>query len=242
MKILEKLSARNQNAPQSPAVLIACLGDSVTHGCFEVYTNRYGNIDTRYRPTEGYVGQLQRKLDEYYPAGAVSILNAGISGDSAIGGEARLERDVLSHHPDLVIVDFGLNDAMGGLEKLPAYEKAMDSIMERVLASGAECMLLTPNRMCAYAAPWVENDVLKQVAEEAAKVQNGGVLDAFVETARQVAKRHGVPVADAYAMWNRLEKAGVDTTAMLCNDINHPSARAHELFVQAILGQMLGND
>ena len=240
MKILEKLSARNLDAPKSPVVTIACLGDSVTHGCFEVYTNRYGNIDTRYRPTEGWVGQLQKKLNQYYPAGAVSMLNAGISGGSAVGGEQRLERDVLCYNPDLVIVNFALNDSMGGLEKLPVYEKAMDSIFERVLASGAECMLLTPNRMCAYVAPWVEEGILKKVAGDAAKVQNEGVLDAFVEAARQVAKKRGVPVADAYAVWNRLEELGVDTTAMLSNDINHPTAEAHDIFVQAILGQMLG--
>lgn len=242
MKILEKLSARNQNAPQSPVVTIACLGDSVTHGCFEVFTNRHGCIDTYYRPTEGYVGQLQAALNEMYPAGAVSMINAGVSGGSAAGGLERLDRDVLAHHPDLVIVNFALNDSCGGMEKISEYAKNMQTIMERVLASGAECMLLTPNRMCAYIDPSIQGEVLVNAAKISTQTQNAGVLDAYVNAAREAAGRLGVPVADAYAVWNRLEAVGVDTTAMLSNKINHPTARMHGVFVQAILGQMLGVD
>ena len=36
MKIIGKLSARNRNAGACAPVLIAFIGDSVTHGCFEV--------------------------------------------------------------------------------------------------------------------------------------------------------------------------------------------------------------
>ena len=36
MRITERLSARNNNSGQNRPVLIACLGDSVTHGCFEL--------------------------------------------------------------------------------------------------------------------------------------------------------------------------------------------------------------
>jgi acyl-CoA thioesterase-1 len=242
MKILGKLKARANDAYNNPAVLIACLGDSVTHGCFEVFINRSGNIDTVYRPGDGYVSKLQRRLNEYYPAAAVSMLNAGVSGDSAAGGLARLERDVLSHNPDLVTVNFALNDAMGGLEKLPAYEKAMDSIMERVLGSGAECLLITPNRMCDFVQPSLKHALLIKIAEDAANIQNGGVLDAYVNAARAVAKRRGVPVADANAVWNRLHEMGADTTAMLVNDINHPSPAAHDIFVQEIIRRMLDMD
>lgn len=239
MEILKKLSQRNKDAFNAPAVTIACLGDSVTHGCFEVFINRFGSIDTIYRPTDGYVGQLKRALDLLYPAGAVSVLNAGISGDNAINGEKRLERDVLCHHPDLVIVNFGLNDAMGGISSLSDYAEAMDGIMKRVLDSGAECLLLTPNRMCAYAANTIHDDEIKDIAAAAANVQNGGTLDAFVEKAREIAQKNDVPIADAYARWNRLEAFGVNTTSLLCNDINHPSPEAHRLFVEEILKQML---
>ena len=50
MKIASRLGSRNGDARAHRPVLIACLGDSVTHGCFEVFINRFGNIDTEYRP------------------------------------------------------------------------------------------------------------------------------------------------------------------------------------------------
>ena len=107
MRILEKLAARNAETPDRAAALIACLGDSVTHGCFEVFKNRLGKVDTVYRPEGGYPARLRRRLNLLYPVSAVNVLNAGVSGDSSAGGLRRLERDVLSHLPDLVTVNFG---------------------------------------------------------------------------------------------------------------------------------------
>ena len=60
MKIMNALSARTNNARDQRPVTIAFLGDSVTHGCFEVYINRQGNVDTRYRPEQAYSARLKR--------------------------------------------------------------------------------------------------------------------------------------------------------------------------------------
>ena len=47
-----------------------------------------------------------------------------------------------------------------------------------------------------------------------------------------------MPVADAYAKWQAMDRCGVDTTAMLANDINHPIPEMHELFVEVILDKL----
>ena len=240
MKTLEKISARNKDAWNQPVVSVACLGDSVTHGCFEVFMNRFNQIDTRYRPDRGYVAQLRRRLDVLYPAAAVSVLNAGVSGGNAGHGLARLERDVLSHRPDLVIVNFGLNDSgnddvEGGLK---AYAANMAAIFDRVLAAGAECMLLTPNRMCAYVPASIHNEELRAIAKKCTHTQNDGILTRYVEAAKAQAQARHMPVADAYAKWQAMDRCGVDTTAMLANDINHPIPEMHELFVEAILDRL----
>lgn len=240
MRILEKLAARNAETPDRAAALIACLGDSVTHGCFEVFKNRFGKVDTVYRPEGGYPARLRRRLNLLYPASAVNVLNAGVSGDSAAGGLRRLERDVLSHLPDLVTVNFGLNDAMGGRNALSNYRSNMRALFSRILDSGAECMLVTPNRMCSYVSHALSDPDLRAIAAAAAEIQTGGTLDAFVEAAREEARRLNVPIADAYRVWNRLERSGADTTALLANAINHPIPEMHELFAEKIVGQMLG--
>lgn len=240
MRILEKLAARNAETPDRAAALIACLGDSVTHGCFEVFKNRFGKVDTVYRPEDGYPARLRRRLNLLYPASAVNVLNAGVSGDSSAGGLRRLERDVLSHLPDLVTVNFGLNDAMGGRNALSNYRSNMRALFSRILDSGAECMLVTPNRMCSYVSHALSDSDLRAIAAAAAEIQTGGTLDAFVEAALEEAQRLNVPIADAYRVWNRLERSGADTTALLANAINHPIPEMHELFAEKIVGQMLG--
>ena len=240
MRILEKLAARNAETPDRAAALIACLGDSVTHGCFEVFKNRFGKVDTVYRPEDGYPARLRRRLNLLYPASAVNVLNAGVSGDSSAGGLRRLERDVLSHLPDLVTVNFGLNDAMGGRNAFSNYRSNMRALFSRILDSGAECMLVTPNRMCSYVSHALSDPDLRAIAAAAAEIQTGGTLDAFVEAAREEARRLNVPIADAYRVWNRLERSGADTTALLANAINHPIPEMHELFAEKIVGQMLG--
>lgn len=240
MKILEKLSARNQDAPHAPVVTIACLGDSVTHGCFEMTTLPDGRWETTFRPHEGYAARLQKKLNALYPAAAPCVMDAGISGDSARGGLARLERDVLSLNPDLVIVNFGLNDSGNDdVESgLKAYAANMAAIFDKVLASGAECMLLTPNRMCAYVSAGIQREELRAIAEKCTHTQNDGILTRYVEAAKAEAQARHMPVADAYAKWQAMDRCGVDTTAMLANDINHPIPEMHELFVETILDKL----
>lgn len=146
---------------------------------------------------------------------------------------------MLSHAPDLVIVNFGLNDAMGGMDVLNAYRSNMRALFRQILDFGAEAMLLTPNRMCAYVSHALVDPELRAIAAAAAEIQNGGALDAFVEAAREEARALDVPIADAYRDWNRLESAGADTTALLANAINHPISEMHELFANRILDQML---
>ncbi|MBR3928181.1 MAG: SGNH/GDSL hydrolase family protein [Clostridia bacterium] len=237
MKIMEKLSARNKDYFHNRPVTIACLGDSVTHGCFEIYLNENGGIETVCRPDDAYPMMLKRALTSYFPFAAPVIINAGVSGDKSYGGLERLERDVLSFKPDLVIVDFGLNDSMnkdveGGLE---TYDKSMRAIFERVLALGAECILLTPNFMNKAVSPRLTEPLFIDIAKEAAVVQNTGILTRYVETAKKAALDVGVYVADAYAVWQKLDKNGVNTDSLLSNDINHPIKEAHGIFLDELM-------
>lgn len=243
MKILEKLNSRQKAFVNHRPVLIACIGDSVTHGCFEVFLNEERHVDTVCRAHEAYPALLAAELGKMYPFASPNIINAGVSGDNAVNGLKRLSRDALSFNPDLVIVDFGLNDSMnpdvdGGLER---YEKAMRGIFESVLASGAECILLTPNYMCTYVSHNLKDETLIDIAKDASRVQNDGVLLRYVNAARKAAREMNVPVADAYDVWQKLEKAGVDVTKMLSNDINHPSKEAHGIFVRALMETIFEN-
>jgi lysophospholipase L1-like esterase len=67
---------------------IVCLGDSIA--------------------AAGWPGKLEEILSER--DFSVRCLNAGVRGNTSGQGLRRLQKDVLSHHPGLVFVQFGFND------------------------------------------------------------------------------------------------------------------------------------
>lgn len=241
MKITQLIAARHADAYGSRSPRIVCLGDSVTHGCFEVYIDRNGKVETVYDTPGGYVRKLNDKLLALYPASAVSIINSGISGDGTTGALKRFDRDVAVYQPDLVTVNLALNDCMNPDTEagLAQYRANMTEIFRRIRELGAEAMLVTPSMMCAYVDPALPEGVLRKIAEAASQRQTGGVLTAYVDAARELAHEAGIPIADAYAEWQAMERAGVDTTALLANHINHPTREMHDIFVKKILEQLL---
>ena len=77
----------------------------------------------------------------------VTVVNAGVSGDTASDGLARLDWSVPTD-ADLVIVEFGANDMLRGLD--PATVRAnLDAMIAKIQASGAKLlltgMLASPN-------------------------------------------------------------------------------------------------
>jgi acyl-CoA thioesterase-1 len=86
---------------------------------------------------EAFPAQLERALQQ---AGHdVTVINAGVSGDTTAGGLARLDW-ALADNPHLVLVELGGNDALRGLP--PEETRAnLDAILERLGRAGAEVLL-----------------------------------------------------------------------------------------------------
>jgi acyl-CoA thioesterase-1 len=96
---------------------IVALGDSLTAG--------YGLPDR-----DGFVPRLQAALAGQ--ATAVDITNAGVSGDTASDGLARLDWSV-PDGTDAVIVELGANDMLRGLNP-EVTRDAIDAILRRLTA------------------------------------------------------------------------------------------------------------
>ena len=238
MLFAEKVIARNRNKTAAPPATLAVLGDSVTQGCFAVYRNGESSVETEYSYRDSYAEQLRGLIARYYPMAQVNVINAGISGDTAPGGSARLSRDVLPFSPDLCIVCFGLNDSGHGLSGLKAYENGMRSIFAQLREASVPAILLTPNMCCTYPSYEVPEGFLRTVAEQVADRQNQGVLDAYVDCARRIAADMQVPICDVYAKWKHLYASGVDVTRLLANRINHPTPEMNGLFAQSLFDML----
>jgi len=220
---------RTANYAEHGPFNIVILGDSVSHGCFnDELGNNYHLV---------YHNILRLMLGKKFPNIPVNIINTAVGGVCADYALSHLARDVLSHRPDLVILAYGLNDVNREEE---AYRTNMEGIITRLQAEGIDCILLTENmlntRVDEAATPARYLDYARVTAE----MQNSGKMDSFVEAAREIAEAHGVPVADAYALWRKMQDAGVDTTLLLCQRINHPSPAMHRVFAELLYHCILG--
>jgi lysophospholipase L1-like esterase len=234
---VEKLEARFREPGRHAPPRVVCLGDSVTHGCFEIREYRDGGLDVVYDIRAVYHEKLREGLSLLYPGAAPAVINAGVSGDNAPGGLWRLERDVLSNRPDLVIVCFGLNDVQRGREGLDDYVRAMGEIFNRL--RGIPLILLTPNMMNTKIAPELTTPTLIKIAETSASLQNDGTMDAYMDAVRETAVKQGAAVCDEYGGQKNYHARGVDTDKLLSNHINHPVRAIHSQWGNDLLNLIM---
>ena len=238
MEIMRLFEAKRKKLWDAKTPTIAFLGDSITQGCFEFYRKNAREFATVFDKNHSYTAYLSKALSELFPSVPVNFINAGVSGGDAQNGLLRLERDVLSYNPDLTVVSFGLNDAFGGIEGLETFKSALSGIFSRLCGRG-EVIYMTQNMMNTYVSPLIEDDVIKKTAEKAMELQNGGVVDKYFESAKEIAAEHGVRVCDVYAKWKKMSENGADTTQMLANYINHPARGINRLFAYSVLETMM---
>ena len=241
MKIIEKIKNRNNDNHAYPIPTIVAFGDSVTQGCFEVYDNGDGStIRVVYDMKNAYHAYLSSLINEIYPYAAVTVVNAGISGDSTEGGLKRMERDVVSKNPDLVIISFGLNDCVvKGKDYADTYADNLRQMFKRIAEAGSEIIYMTPPMMCKTVRPEVEGELLRKIASDVATAQNAGLLDLYCEKGMAVANECGVTVCDLHKKWNKLAECGVDTDLLLSNYINHPTREMTKLTARTLLDTMM---
>ena len=241
MEFAKKLEQKSKDLKGQPSPTIAVIGDSITQGCFEVYATGPNSLETVFEPEKAYGVRLKELLHILYPNVPIQLIPAGISGDSAAGGVKRLERDVLRFHPDLTVVAFGTNDAAGnGVEGIASYGENLRYMFRELKKDGGEVIFLTQVFMNTKTSPHLKEELFLKLAEQFAKVQNSGLLKAYYEEGKRVAREEGVLVCDLYSVWEAMANAGVDTTALLSNHLNHPFREYHYYIAIKLLEMILG--
>lgn len=239
MEVMKKIACKSTNIHEADPITIAFLGDSITQGCFEMVETPDGKFRGVCDQEYGYQNKVKKILMELFPSVPVTTVNAGIGGGGAPHGYERLERDVLRFNPDLVVVCFGLNDCMAGIDCLDEYIGALKGIFSKLQSAGIESIFMTPNMMATEAGGFFSAPELQKTAEEISKVQNNGVLELFLLSACDLCKNMNVPVCDCYDVWKRMNKCGVNTNRLLANHLNHPTRNMHWLFALSLVNQML---
>lgn len=180
------------------SLTIVGLGDSLTSG---------------WCVTKGYLDFLEEMLQQTFPQASLTLVNAGVPGDTARGGLHRLERDALSCAPDLVLVQFALNDAFCGCAP-EEFSRHLTAIVARI-GNRAETLLLTST------VPGSAHDRL--------------CADTFYTCIEKVGQSAAVPIARVDRHWRECIAAGAVHADLLQDDQVHPTAAGYRLMAEAVM-------
>lgn len=144
----------------------------------------YGDSLTDGSSYPDYVVNTLRKI---HPEAEYEIFNAAIAGDTAANLRARLEADVLSLNPDLVIIGIGTNDALGKPD-LYQYREDMTFIIRKIQAQNGKVFLILPSPF----------------ADEKREAR----LQEFLQVLRELAAEFQLPVADVHGLFLEWQKEG----------------------------------
>lgn len=158
---------------------IVFLGDSITQG---------GG------GPKGYVTLIKNALNEKHKDLGIEVVNAGISGNKVPDLQRRLDKDVISKKPTLVVIYIGINDVWHGLNdpvkgtSKEKFEEGLREIIGKIQSAGARVVLCTPT-------------VIGEKTGGANKADSR--LDEYSDISRKIAKELKLPLCD-------LRKAFVD--------------------------------
>jgi lysophospholipase L1-like esterase len=204
------------SAAGAPPVVVM-LGDSTT-------AVRPGAID------RVYASRVEQSLvDSGFP---VRVINAGVGGNSTTDGLDRFDKDVLTHHPDLVVIQFGINDSAVDVWRNPpatsprvsieAFKANLRLLIERSRQAGARVVLMTTNPI-----RWTPK--LKELYGKMPYNPDRPdgfdlpLLSRYNAAARRVANEAGVPLVDVHAEFMR-----GDVDALLLDGM-HPGDAGHAI-------------
>ncbi len=191
----EPLSDFCERLIQGDKVLVAGLGDSLTDG---------------WMVQEGYFDRFCDELSVQFPQANIQRLNSGVPGSLALEGLRRLD-SVLAAEPDLVLVQFGLNDCFSGVA-LPDFEQSYAEITEKILQHGALPFLLT-------SCPVLDPEFNQQIS-----AFYGGILS--------LAGKKNVPSADLAGAWEDGQRR--NPRLLHQDDGVHPNDEGHQVMAQAL--------
>ena len=196
MKCIETI----EKMDKGKSIRIVALGDSLTYG---------------WMVEKGYIDFLDEMLKKKYPKATITIINRGLPGDTSRGGLFRLQKHVIEENPDLVLLQFALNDALTGFTVDEFYSN-MKSMVEQIQQdTSAEILLMT--------SPLIYDRVMQRMAEP----YYGRIIT--------LAAEKKLPLAQVHEYWGQKISGGVEHRGLVQDDLAHPTVEGHLLMAEAVM-------
>ncbi len=182
-----------QRAEAGESLCLGVLGGSITQGaCAEPEENCYAR-------------RLLSRWRERFPNTEPRLVNAGIGGTDSRFGAARAEADLLAHRPDLVVLEFSVND-----ENSEAFYESYEGLVRRVYGDACRpAVILLMN--CRY------DD-----------------LSGAEEMHLRVGRHYDLPCLSLRAVLAPALRAGLVRAGELSPDGLHPNNRGHALLASLL--------
>lgn len=118
------LAAVMKKAAAGEQVTIACIGGSITQG-----TISSGASDSEVGFKKCYADIFFEWWEQTFPQADFTFINAGIGATGSYIGVHRVQEDVLNYQPDLVLVEFSVNDSSSNTSKT-TYDNLVRKILK----------------------------------------------------------------------------------------------------------------
>jgi len=175
-------------------------------------------------PSGYYTGGVVHRLDSYpfmamesikeqYPYAVINTITTSIGGEHSEQGAARFASEVLPHQPDVLFIDYALNDRAIGLSRA---KKAWQKMIKLALQKDIKVIMLTPT-------PDTNVPILKE----------GNILEKHSEQIRNLADKYQVGLVESHKAFKRLVQSGENLDDYMAQ-ANHPNRSGHAIVAKLI--------
>lgn len=155
-------------------------------------------------------------LESQYPNAKITEVNTAVGGQGAYLGLFRSDRDVIAHKPDLVFIEFAMNDLYQG------FSKEQSTVL-------AESLIRKINKELP------ETDIVIVLTTDKSRLQ---LNFANAQAYKEVGDYYGIPVINVgYALKKELDK-GEKTWDYYAGDIVHPTDAGHQLYADTVTAEL----
>lgn len=213
--------ARSQN-PYSSGYLQPLLSNlekqwpnnRTTNFVFHGHSVPSGYFNTPYVNTlQAYPHLTLCYLKERFPYAVINVITTSIGGEQSEQGALRFKNEVLTMQPDVIFIDYALNDRSIGLERA---KLAWIKMIEEALAHNKKIILLTPS-------PDMNEDIL----------DDNSLLAKHANQIRELALFYKIGLVDSYTAFKNRCLAGESLSSYMSQS-NHPNEKGHKLIFDQI--------
>lgn len=162
--------------------------------------------------TKGYTPIFEKKLRESYPEIDLTVINAGVEGETSRDGINRMDQ-LVDGKPNIVVIGFGMNDWRKGVDR-KEFKRNIIQMLEAFEKVGARVILNTLN-------PSYNSSTDKYNDE----------VDKYSEIIREISFVKRIKIADINALWKR---EFVAPKKALRDDI-HPNSLGYAIICKSLM-------